>query len=300
MSTGRSRFATSVASNSFALTVSSKSLATLTITLAKVYETPPPVTILRVSEWPSDEPTVPGRPPPDEAETVVQRGGPPGPPPPEGPPPEEAERDLWPWLLALLLLVVAGILLAYFLTRGGGHKTKQVPTVVGQTQTAARVKLEDAGFKVVTTNRFSNQPKGKVVAQRPAANTKADKGSTVTIFVSRGVKQVAVPNVLGLSQSEAVSQLTKAGLNSTVVLVPNSAPSGRVIAQDPTSSTKVNAGSTVRLNVSKGKSRTTTVTKTVTGTRTRTQVTTTTTPTTTRVTTTTATTTTTTTTPTTP
>lgn len=255
-----------------------------------------PVTILRMSEWP-EEPTVPGRPPPDEAETVVQRGGPPGPPPPEGPPPEEAERDLWPWLLGLLVLVVAGILLAYFLTRGGGHKTKQVPQVVGQTQTAARAKLEDAGFKVTTTNRFSNQPKSKVVAQKPAGNTEADKGSTVTIFVSRGVKQVAVPNVLGLPQSQAVSQLTKAGLNSSVVLVSSSSPSGRVVAQNPTSGTKVKAGSTVRVNVSKGKSQTTTVTKTITSTHTQTHVTTTTTPTTTRVTTTTATTTTTTTTP---
>jgi eukaryotic-like serine/threonine-protein kinase len=195
-----------------------------------------------------------------------------------------------------LLLVVGGILLAYFLTRGGGHKTKPVPAVVGQTQTAARTKLENAGFKVATANRFSHQPKGNVVAQKPAGNTEADKGSTVTIFVSRGVKQVAVPNVLGLPQSEAVSQLTKAGLNSTVVLVPSSSPSGRVIAQNPTSSTKVNAGSTVRLNVSKGKSRTTTVTKTITSTHTQTQVTTRTTPTTTSTITTTATTTSTTTT----
>jgi serine/threonine-protein kinase len=257
-----------------------------------------------VSDWPSEEPTVPGGPPPDEAETVVQPtrpGGappePPPPPPPDGEPPEEGERKLWPWLLALLVLVIGGILLAYFLTRGGGHKSKQVPAVVGQTQTAATVKLEDAGFKVSTRNRFSNRPRGEVVAQNPAGNTEAEKGSTVTLAVSQGEKQVTVPNVLGLPQSQAVADLTNAGLNSNIVLVANSAPSGRVVAQNPSSGAKANPGATVRLNVSKGRAQTTTVTKTVTNTQTRTQVTTITTPTTTHVTTTTSTLTTTTTTP---
>jgi beta-lactam-binding protein with PASTA domain len=267
-----------------------------------VYGTPCPVTILLVSDWPED-PTVPGGPPPDEEETVVQGGVPPeppppppsgppppgGPPPPAGPPPEEAERDLWPWLLGLLLLVVAGILLAYFLTRGGGHKTKPVPAVVGQTQSAATTRLHDAGFAVTSKNTFSHQPKNIVVTQKPAAGSEQEKGSTVTLFVSQGRKQVAIPNVLGLQQSEAVAQLTKAGLDSAVVLVPNAAPSGRVISQSPASGTKVSPGTTVRLNVSRGRNQTTTVTKTVTNTRTH--ATTQTTPTTTRVTTTTATTT---------
>ena len=253
-----------------------------------------------MSDWPED-PTVPSGPPPDEAETVVQGGVPPepppppptgppppgGPPPPAGPPPEEAERDLWPWLLVLLLLVIAGILLAYFLTRGGGHKTHTVPAVAGQRVSAAEANLHQAGFKTATKNTFSAKPSGVVVVQRPAAGTKLAKGATVTLVVSQGRKQVAVPNVLGLQQSDAVAQLTKAGLNSTVVLVPNAAPSGRVVSQKPTSGTKVNPGTTVRLNVSKGRAQTTTVSKTVTNTRTRTHATTQTTPTTTNVTTTT-------------
>lgn len=276
-----------------------------------------------MSQWPED-PNAPAGPPPDEAETVVgpggapapppagppppgpppyegetvvEEGGPPGPPPPTGPPPEQAERDLWPWLLALLLLIVAGILLAYFLTRGGGHKTKPVPAVSGQTENAAVAHLHDAGFKTTIKNNFSPKPRGVVIATKPSGGTTADKGSRVTVFVSQGRKQVAVPNVIGLPQAEAVAQLTRAGLNSAVVLVPNAAPSGRVVAQNPTSGTKLNPGATVRLNVSKGHKQTTTVTKTVTNTRTRTHATTATTPTTTSVTTTSVTTSTVTTTP---
>jgi len=193
--------------------------------------------------------------------------------------------------------VIAGILLAYFLTRGGGHKKHPVPNVVGQPRGTAVNHLHQAGFKVVTKNAFSSQPPKIVISESPASGEKLPNGATVTLVVSQGRKQVGIPNVLGLQQSDAVAQLTKAGLNSKVVLVTNAAPSGRVVAQSPTSGTTVNPGTTVRLNVSKGRAQTTTVSKTVTNTRTRTQATTQTTPTTTRVTTTTATTTTTTTTP---
>ena len=254
-----------------------------------------------MSDWPSEEPTVPGGPPPDEAETVVQPtrpgGRPPEPPPPEEPPPEEGERELWPWLLGLLVLVIAGILLAYFLTRGGGHSTKPVPNVVGETQTAATTRLRDAGFQVTPRNTHSTQPTGVVVTQKPAADSELAKGGAVTIAVSQGQKQVAVPNVLGLPQSQAVADLKNAGLNTNIVLVTNAAPSGRVVAQNPSSGTTVNTGTTVRMNVSKGRAQTTTVTKTVTRTQTQTHVTTETTPTTTHVITTTTVVTTTTTTP---
>jgi eukaryotic-like serine/threonine-protein kinase len=217
---------------------------------------------------------------------MVEQGGPVGPPPPEGPPPGMVERDLWPWLLGLLILVIAGILLAYFLTRGGGHKTNVVPDVKGQTEARAAKRLHQTGFQVNVRNVFSPRTGGTVITEDPRAGSKLSRGDTVTLIVSQGRKQVAVPNVLGLSQAEAVSQLTKAGLNSSVVLVPNSVPAGRVVSQAPTQGTKLNPGSTVRLNVSKGRKQTTTVTKTVTNTQTRTQATTTTQPTTTVVTTT--------------
>lgn len=249
-------------------------------------------------DWPSEDPTLPGQPPESEAETVIERGPgvpppPPGPPPPEGPTPEDAERSLWPWLLALGVAVVVGIILAVLLTRGGGHKGVVVPNVLGMKQAAAVSEIQSAGFDSAVKNKFSAQPKGTVVDQSPASGTKADKGSKVTLTVSQGQEPVTVPNLLGLPQSEAVSQLTQAGLNSNVVLVPSTAKQGRVVAQNPTSGKQLPPGSAVRLNVSKGRQQTTTVTHTVT----TTQTTTTTQPTTTVVTTTQTTTGTTTTTP---
>jgi serine/threonine-protein kinase len=106
---------------------------------------------------------------------------------------------------------------------------------------------------------------------------------------------VAVPNTVSLTEAEAVADLTKAGLKADVVQVPSNARVGTVVAQNPKSGTSVDPGSTVRLNVSKGKTHTTTVTTTTqttatatTHTTTTTTHTTTTTPTTTQTTTTTA------------
>jgi serine/threonine-protein kinase len=50
----------------------------------------------------------------------------------------------------------------------------------------AVARLQDDGFNTQVRLIFSAQPKGVVVRTEPAAGTKVDKGSTVTVFVSRG------------------------------------------------------------------------------------------------------------------
>jgi eukaryotic-like serine/threonine-protein kinase len=62
-----------------------------------------------------------------------------------------------------------------------------VPNVVGQTQGQAQATLTAAGFQVTANPQAtSDQTKdGKVLSESPAANTKAPKGSTVTIAVGQ-------------------------------------------------------------------------------------------------------------------
>ncbi|MEU4801192.1 transglycosylase domain-containing protein [Actinosynnema sp. NPDC023587] len=65
-----------------------------------------------------------------------------------------------------------------------GGKEIQIPEVVGkQVNDATRV-LEEAGYKVTTSNRNSEQPKGTVVSQTPRGS--ALRGTVVTLFVSTG------------------------------------------------------------------------------------------------------------------
>jgi eukaryotic-like serine/threonine-protein kinase len=100
------------------------------------------------------------------------------------------------------------------------------------------------------------------VTQKPAGGTKAPRASTVTLGVSKGGAKVTVPNVVGQTEAAAVTAIHAQGLDATVTLVPSAKPRQTVVAQNPTAGTKVDQGSAVRLNVSKGRAATTTVTTT--------------------------------------
>src|SRR5262249_39214776 len=80
-----------------------------------------------------------------------------------------------------------------------------------------------------------------------------DTGSTVKLTVSKGVGQVAVPNVNCLDVVSATSQLSAAGLNVKQAQEPSErVESGSVIRTDPGAGQTVVKGSTVTLVVSSG------------------------------------------------
>jgi eukaryotic-like serine/threonine-protein kinase len=188
----------------------------------------------------------------------------PVPPPPLEPPseayiyPEEPlaprePRDGGRWWLWLLAVLVAALGLAAVLLLPGTQKVG-VPTVVGADQANAEAKLRQDGFRVDTVQKTAEQPAGQVIGQDPTGGTKAKKGSTVTLTVSAGPQQVAVPQVVGLTVSSARGRLQKVGLqasereeNSDTVA------EGRVISVSPTEGQKVDKGSSVTLVVSSGK-----------------------------------------------
>jgi len=149
----------------------------------------------------------------------------------------------------------------------GGPKSGPVPNAVGLPESQARDRLVAAGFQVETRRVFSQGEPGTVVAQDPAAGADAADGSTVTINVSKGSAQVDVPNVVGMSRSEAETELESAKLVANAVVVPSDQPEGTVVAQNPTGG-QLRQGETVRINVSQGPSTTTTTTTTPTTTQT--------------------------------
>jgi serine/threonine-protein kinase len=96
--------------------------------------------------------------------------------------------------------------------------------------------------------------KGKVFRQKPAPGITVSRGDTVSYYVSRGVPQVAVPDLSGLDQTQAASALQTAGLLLGTVSQQTSAtvPVGQVVSQDPAAGTSVATGSTVTIVVSSG------------------------------------------------
>ena len=133
----------------------------------------------------------------------------------------------------------------------GGPETHAVPNAVGLPETEARDRLVEAGFQVETREVFSEREAGTVVSQDPSAGAEADSGATVTIEVSKGSGMVDVPDVVGLSRSEAEDELSSAGFEVNAVEVPSVEPEGTVVAQNPTGG-QAREGSSVRINVSTG------------------------------------------------
>jgi serine/threonine-protein kinase len=166
---------------------------------------------------------------------------------------EEADRRNLRWLLWLLLalaIVGAGIA-AYFLLQ---PKQLTVPDVVGQKSATAAQRVQDAGFEVsiqpVVSDSVNN---GLVISQKPGGHEKADKGSTVTLKVSSGPGEVAIPQVEGLTQKSAEGRLEKAGFKTNArEQTSDSVEQGRVISSTPAEGTLLQKGQTVTLVVSSG------------------------------------------------
>ena len=166
-------------------------------------------------------------------------------------PPRRSRR--WIWLGLLALLVAAAAAIAATQLPGGGVQ-RAIPNVKGQDVGVATQRLRDAGFEVRAIRRRSvQQPRDRVVSQRPGAGKSAETGSTVEITVSdgRGIDQV--PRVAGMPRSDARAALKDAGFAiKEERRSSNTIGENRAISTDPPAGSQVEGGQTVTLVISTG------------------------------------------------
>ena len=93
-----------------------------------------------------------------------------------------------------------------------------------------------------------------VIRTDPPAGTPVAERTTVTVYVSSGKNLVKMPNLVGLSESEASSQLILIKLSLGSITVEDSATVGRglVISSDPAAGIELEEGGTVNLVISSG------------------------------------------------
>jgi eukaryotic-like serine/threonine-protein kinase len=128
-----------------------------------------------------------------------------------------------------------------------GPEQVTVPDVTGLTRDSAEARLRDEGLEVAVDGQESDEPEGDVISQSPGGGSKVARGETVTITVSTGRAQAAVPDVVGLGEERASSRLSSAGLAPVRQERPVTDPSqdGVVIEQRPGAGTEVDEGSQV-------------------------------------------------------
>lgn len=123
-----------------------------------------------------------------------------------------------------------------------------VSSYQGKSGEQALNELTEAGFDVETKYVFSEDlPIGAVVSQIPSGGD-IDKGSVVTLTVSKGSQFVFIPNVFSLSQAKAIDTLKDLDLKVVVKKVGNKKT--KVVTNiSPKVGDKVKRGSTVTITV---------------------------------------------------
>jgi serine/threonine-protein kinase len=135
-----------------------------------------------------------------------------------------------------------------------GPPVVPVPPVANLREPQAIAELEDAGLKVTVDREFSDEVRdGFAIRTVPGEGAEARTGQRVRLLVSDGPELISVPDVTGLSQGSAESELQNAGLRTAVQEEESDEPEGNVISQDPSGGAEVDRGTTVTIAVSIGR-----------------------------------------------
>ncbi len=129
-----------------------------------------------------------------------------------------------------------------------------VPDVTNQTEDEATRILKDAKLKSNVTYDYSDSvAEGNVITTTPAAGSKVAKDTVINVVVSKGAQKAKVPNIVGMSQEDAIQTLGAAGLVAgNVDQVFDSSAAGTVLSQGLRSGKEVINGTAVDFTISKG------------------------------------------------
>ncbi|MGK9459985.1 Stk1 family PASTA domain-containing Ser/Thr kinase [Streptomyces sp. G6] len=163
-------------------------------------------------------------------------------------------------VLAGVLVLVGAILIGMqlFGNEGPGNDKVAVPAFVGQTKADAQQQATNADLELTFKQQpCEDQPKGNVCSQNPEQGTSVQKQSTVNLVVSTGAPKIEIPDVEGLTFSEAEAALKEKGFEVEKQAEESTQTPDTVLSQDPEGGTSREKGSTVTLTVAKEKAQVT-------------------------------------------
>ena len=146
-------------------------------------------------------------------------------------------RSVWPWVLAAVLIALAGYGVASSRGLIGSGRGVPVPDVSAKSAAVARSTIESAGLTMgkVTETFGPRAEMGLVTSQTPAPSVKAEKGSVVALIVGKGPEMAAVPDVVGKTEADAFKMLKDAGFSPQALPSEynNDVPANTVVRQKP-------------------------------------------------------------------
>lgn len=136
-----------------------------------------------------------------------------------------------------------------------------VPDLSKRTEDEAKAALKELRLGVnVQTGTSDDVPEGQVYDQSPAAGTKVDVHTQVTINISSGKEKFSLDDVTGMQYQQAQAQLENDGLVVSLEFdYSDSVGSDKVISTSPKAGSQVAKGDTITITASKGKETKTTI-----------------------------------------
>jgi hypothetical protein len=194
---------------------------------------------------------------------------------PPGPPPHGVNP--WVWVVALGLVLAAGVIIAIVVVRSNDSSStvtvttgstattsttatvttqpplSDVPDVGGETQISAVTTVQDAGLVPNTYPVPSSQQRGTVVAQNPSGG-QLQEGGAVRLNISTGTTdtpEASVPDVTGPAADDARLTLARAKMCMRTLTrpAPSSDAVGTVLAQSPSAGASVSQFAQVTIYV---------------------------------------------------
>jgi serine/threonine-protein kinase len=166
----------------------------------------------------------------------------------------ERRRRKWPFVVAAIVLLAAiGGAGGWWLAVG---RYTHAPSVLNKTKPVAIEQLDKVGLHAKWLHSIYSDTvqRGLVATQSPGPGDRVHKGATITLRLSLGPEEQAVPDVRGKTLEQAKAALKQAHLKygGKTTAYSDTVPEGHVIRTDPKVGTRLHVENEVKLVLSKG------------------------------------------------
>lgn len=158
------------------------------------------------------------------------------------------------FVIGLVVWLIAGG--AALISFNGNTGTKiVVSNVVGKTYEEALAILDEQDLLVARVLQVSSTiPAGTVISTDPPAGQEVGAKTTITVLVSSGQELALMPNLVGMTEQDAILAITNAKLVLGTITQSDSPTVAKnlVMSSDPAANQQITAGTTVNIVISTG------------------------------------------------
>lgn len=157
-----------------------------------------------------------------------------------------------------VVLLILGALLLFFgsfwaMQALMGNDEVKVPSLVNKTVLEAQELLSAQSLKIVISDEVysADAEKGKIISQKPVADSNVKKGKEIEVVVSLGIEKISMPDLTGMNEQQLHVALENSGLilGEVSMVTDMEKPYGVVVYQTPAAETIIEPGSKVNIMI---------------------------------------------------